>query len=51
MTIEAFILAAADDLDAKIHQVRRHIAEDGGEGDFTGYHPRLRRVLFKPSGR
>jgi 3'-5' exoribonuclease len=51
MTVEAFILAAVDDLDAKIHQVRRHVAEDEGESDFTGYHPRLRRVLFKPSGR
>jgi 3'-5' exoribonuclease len=51
MTVEAFILAALDDLDAKIHQVRRHVAEDEGEGDFTTYHPRLRRVLFKPSGR
>jgi 3'-5' exoribonuclease len=51
MTVEAFILAAIDDLDAKIHQVRRHVAEDEGEGEFTAYHPRLRRVLFKPSGR
>lgn len=51
MTVEAFILASVDDLDAKIHQVRRHVAEDEGEGAFTGYHPRLKRVLFKPSGR
>lgn len=51
MTVEAFILAAVDDLDAKVHQVRRHVAEDEGEGDFTSFHPRLRRVLFKPSGR
>lgn len=51
MTVEAFILAAVDDLDAKIHQVRRHLEEDGGEGAFTSYHPRLRRVLLKPSGR
>jgi 3'-5' exoribonuclease len=51
MSVEAFILAAVDDLDAKIHQVRRHVAEDEGEGEFTGYHPRLKRVLFKPSGR
>ncbi len=51
VTVEAFILAAVDDLDAKIHQVRRHVAEDEGEGAFTGYHPRLKRVLFKPSGR
>jgi 3'-5' exoribonuclease len=51
MTVEAFILAAVDDLDAKVHQVRRHVAADDGEGEFTSYHPRLRRVLFKPSGR
>ncbi len=29
MTPEAFVLAAADDLDAKLHQVRRHLDEDG----------------------
>jgi len=51
MTVEAFILSAVDDLDAKIHQVRRHVADDAGEGEFTAFHPRLRRVLFKPSGR
>lgn len=47
MTVEAFILAAADDLDAKIHQVRRHIADDDSDGPFTGYHKRLGRVLYK----
>ena len=47
-TIEAFVLAAADDLDAKIHQVRRAIAEDGTEGEFTGYHRRMGRVFLKP---
>jgi 3'-5' exoribonuclease len=51
MTIEAFILSMADDLDAKIHQVRRHIAEDDGEDEFTAHHPRLKRVLLKPDGR
>lgn len=50
MTVEAFILAACDDLDAKLHQVHRHIAEDDGEGPFTPYHPRLKRVLFKSGG-
>ena len=50
MTIEAFILAACDDLDAKIHQIRRHIADDATEGPFTSYHTRLRRVLLKPDG-
>jgi 3'-5' exoribonuclease len=51
MTVEAFILSAVDDLDAKIHQVRRHVADDQSEGDFTAFHPRLRRVLLKPSDR
>ncbi len=47
MTVEAFILAAVDDLDAKIHQVRKHIDADEGSGPFTAYHRRLERVLFK----
>jgi 3'-5' exoribonuclease len=51
MTVEAFILSAADDLDARIFQVRQHLADDLGEGEFTVFHPRLRRVLLKPSGR
>ena len=48
MTIEAFILAAADDLDAKLHQVRRHINDDESDGAFTSYQRYLERVLFKP---
>lgn len=48
MTPEAFVLAAADDLDAKLHQVRRHVANDGGTGRFTAYHRYLERVLLKP---
>jgi 3'-5' exoribonuclease len=51
MTVEAFILAAADDLDARIYQIRQHVAEDTSEGEFTAFHPRLRRILLKPSGR
>ena len=51
MTAEAFILSAVDDLDATLHQVRRHLQQDGDEGavegEFTAYHPRLRRVLFR----
>jgi 3'-5' exoribonuclease len=46
MTIEAMILSAVDDLDAKINQVRQAVAEDG-EGEFTPYHPRLGRVLWR----
>ena len=46
MTVEAMILSAADDLDAKINQVRRALAEEG-EGEFTPYQPRLGRVLWR----
>jgi 3'-5' exoribonuclease len=48
MTVEAFILAASDDLDSKIHQVRKHIEADDSEGPFTSFHRRLERVLYKP---
>ena len=46
MTVEAMILSAADDLDAKINQVRQALAEDG-EGEFTAYHSRLGRMLWR----
>ncbi len=48
MTVEAMILAAVDDLDAKIHQARRHLADDDSSGPFTSYHRHLERVLYKP---
>ncbi len=46
-TIEAFILAMVDELDAKINQVRRAVREDASEGEFTAWHKRLGRVLYK----
>lgn len=49
MTIEAFILAAADDLDATLHQVRKHIAADDSTRPFTAYNKRLERSLYKPT--
>jgi len=49
MTTEAFILAAADEIDARLHQVRRHVDVDNSEGRFTAYHRHLDRVLLKPS--
>ena len=49
-TIEAFILATVDELDARINQVRRAVREDAGEGDFTAWHKRLGRVLYKGPG-
>ena len=48
MTIEAFLLSAVDDLDAKLHQIRRHLAEDDTPGRFTSLNRRLARSLLKP---
>ena len=47
-TIEAFLLAAVDDLDAKLHQVQRHLDEDDSPGRFTSVNRRLDRSLLKP---
>ena len=47
MTVEAFILSFADDLDSKINMVRQAIRDDSGDGEFTPYHNRLDRVLWK----
>lgn len=47
MTVEAFILSRADDLDATLHQVRRAAATDAGDGEFTSYQPRLERKVWK----
>lgn len=46
-SIEAFILASVDDLDAKLNQVRRAIGEDAGTDEFTAWSKRLGRVLYK----
>ena len=46
-TIEAFIVATVDELDTRIHQVRRAIAEDPTDDEFTGWHKRLGRVIHK----
>lgn len=46
-SIEAFILSAVDGLDATINQVRRAWREPGGDGEFTGWHRRLGRVLYR----
>lgn len=48
-TIEAFILASIDELDSKLNQVRRALAEDLTDQEFTGWHKRLGRVLYKGS--
>lgn len=45
-SVEAFILAAVDDLDARLHQVRQATA-DGDAAEFTVWHKRLGRVLYR----
>jgi 3'-5' exoribonuclease len=47
MTVEALILSAADDLDAKINQVNQALATSDSDAEFTPYHPRLGRVFWK----
>jgi 3'-5' exoribonuclease len=46
-TVEAFILASIDELDARLNQVRKAIAEDPGSEEFTAWNKRLGRVLYK----
>ncbi len=46
-SIEAFILASVDELDARINQVRRAINESPASDEFTAWHKRLGRVLYK----
>ena len=46
-TIEAFIVASIDELDARLNMVRKAIAEDPGDDEFTAWNKRLGRVLFK----
>lgn len=46
-TVEAFIVASIDELDAKLNQVRKAIAEDAGDDEFTAWNKRLGRVLYK----
>jgi 3'-5' exoribonuclease len=50
MTVESFILAAADDLDAKINQIQQALSDDSGEGEFTAYQSRLGRMFWKGTG-
>lgn len=46
-TVEAFIVASVDELDAKINQVRRAVNDDPGDSEFTAWNKRLGRVLYK----
>lgn len=51
MIPEAFVLSSADEIDAKLHQVRKHLATDASEGPFTSYHRYLERTLYKPGSK
>lgn len=47
MTPEALVLHFADNLDAKLNIMQRHLAEDTTEGPFTSWHRLLNRRLYK----
>ena len=47
MTVEAVLLSVCDDLDAKLHQIHRHLTNDDSDAPFTPYHSRLKRVFYK----
>ena len=51
LSLEAFILAAVDELDARVNQIRHAIAVDESAAPFTRYHSRLGRVLWKGEPR
>jgi 3'-5' exoribonuclease len=46
-SVEAFILSAVDDLDARLHQVRQAQLDAGPDPAFTPWHRRLGRVLYR----
>jgi 3'-5' exoribonuclease len=46
-SVEAFILAAVDELDARLHQVRQALQDEGADPAFTPWHKRLGRVLYR----
>jgi 3'-5' exoribonuclease len=50
MTVEAFIVAMSDDLDAKLHLVRRSLAAETTTGEFSGWNSKLERRLWKGAG-
>lgn len=46
-TVEGFILSMVDDLDARLNQVRQALAEAPEGEEFTEWHRRLERVLYR----
>lgn len=46
-SVEAFILAAIDDLDAKLNQVRQAMKESGADPEFTPWQKRFGRVFYR----
>ena len=46
-SVEAFILAAVDNLDAQLHQVRTALDDGSSDPEFTAWHRRFGRVLYR----
>lgn len=47
MTVEALILSFADDLDAKMNMARQALGDETSDSEFTAYHGRLERALWR----
>ena len=48
-TPEALLVYYLDEIDSKLHMVKRHLDTDGSGGDFTSYHRVLGRFLYRPA--
>jgi 3'-5' exoribonuclease len=46
-TPEALLVYYLDEIDSKLHMIRRHLETDLSEGDFTSYHRVLKRRLYR----
>ncbi len=46
-TPEALLVYYLDEIDSKLHMIRRHLDTDLGDGDFTSYHQVLKRRLYR----
>ena len=48
-TPEALLVYYLDEIDSKLHMVQRHLEDDLSDGDFTSFHPALKRRFYRPA--
>ncbi len=46
-TPEALLVYYLDEIDSKLHMVQRHLEDDFSDGDFTSFHPALKRRFYR----